>query len=60
MGVDQPRMKPIERGIKVLAVLRAVGSLQEMLDDTPFFHTQASLLAKGLLRDIAQGVDYAW
>ena len=58
--VDQSRMEPIKRGIKVLAVLRAIGSLQKMLGDTPFFRTQASVLAKGLLRDIAQGLDYSW
>lgn len=58
--VDQSRMEPIKRGIKVLAVLRAIGTLQEMLGDTPFFRAQASVLAKGLLRDIVQGLDYAW
>ncbi len=60
VDVDQSRMEPIKRGIKVLAVLRAIGSLQEMLGDTPFFRAQASVLAKGLLHDMAQGLDYAW
>lgn len=58
--IDQARMGPIKRGIKVLAVLRAIGTLQEMLGDTPIFRAQASVLAKGLLHDIAQGLDHAW
>ena len=38
----------------VLAVLRAIGSLQEMLGNTPLFRAQASVLKQELLRDIAQ------
>jgi hypothetical protein len=49
-----------ERGIKALAVPRAIGTLQEMPGDTPLFRAQASVLARGLHRDIAQGLDYAW
>lgn len=60
VGVDQSRMEPIKRGIKVLAVLRALGSLQDMMGDTPLFRAQASVLTKGLLHDMAQGLDYAW
>lgn len=58
--VDQSRMEPIKRGIKVLAVLRSLGSFQDMVGDTPFFRAQASVLTKGLLDDMAQGLDYAW
>ena len=59
-GVDPSRMGPIMRGIKVLAVLRSIGSLQDMLGDTPIFRAQAPMLTKGLLSDISQGLDYAW
>ena len=59
-GVDQSRMESIKRGIKVLAVFRALGSIQDTVGDMPLFRAQASVLTKGLFRDIEQGLDYAW
>ncbi|MDO4805971.1 MAG: phosphotransferase [Coriobacteriales bacterium] len=60
VGFDQSRMGSIIRGIKVLAVLRSLGFLQDKVGDTPLFRAQASALTKGLFCDIAQGLDYDW